>query len=93
MEEGDGSNLQVIQDNVERDQIGLGNSIEGVEEQGAFSVLSTSNRYLEKFKLSVKELVIKFSDHFSDDTITNFEQCLHDLIDYLTAGMIAKYNF
>jgi hypothetical protein len=57
------------------------------DDMPAFTVLTSSNKYIQRFSLHVKEMVIKFRELLPGNPLDNVEYCLQDLIDYLTAGM------
>lgn len=49
-----------------------------------FVILNSSHRYLDKFKMTVKEVIVKFSDWTIDDR--NISDHIEALLEYLTSG-------
>jgi hypothetical protein len=51
-----------------------------------FEIVQANFEYLLRYKLTVKNLVIKFRDIGCDNMLDNLDASLRELIDYLTEG-------
>jgi hypothetical protein len=52
-----------------------------------FQILRENREYVQKFKMTAKNLEIKFLELNSADIIDDINESLNDLIQYLTQGM------
>jgi hypothetical protein len=70
------------------DLIGTGRSAEeSNQDSRKFQILRENRQYIQKFKMTAKNLEIKFLELNSADVLGAINESLNDLIQYLTQGM------